>query len=755
MARSSGYDKMRESWNFGHRSHENVLQISKPIHKTPVEMEFRRPGDFQPGAFQDRRVRSDAIGVAISPPGEAAAVHGPSVTPVRTPQGRSLTHPRQSPQAQAQAEQSMSSPIRPILTLSIPREEAQLPPRAPPMPVGSSKNADVRDSVVTEFAEDGESDHRATANTQIWRPPPSDPQSATTYYVADKWGNWIMASANGSQPPPPPPPIEMPSPRDKTKAEKAKDALAAQKTVAGVPSSTLLEPARYAPVTPKLGSPIRFRDNGSAPRATSSVYSDFSPPQVVKPGPENPLPPPKAYMSLPRDKYEAGNTTAAQGTGTATRARNMPVRRSTGWEHRPSRDSATDIEDDVSDDELLENAGQVELSPVVESPRATGLSPVSYPRIQPHTRVVASSPTAETGDVMAETGFFPPLRTRTANPTKTAQSAAQPGLALGPAATVPSTGPPPQVPPKTAAVPQQFTAYKPSQKGFPPRTVNLNPNRNPAQILTGSPETRVGAFPATGPGSRVAAVGEERAVRQPPAVQAAPRVMSPGQQRKPSPRMLDAGQESRERADPRRMPPPITSPAAVGGYHQQQGKTSPAATSPFRSLPPTRLVVRQQEPSQPQLPKPQPQQQQQQQQWRPSYQAPPQQQNQERQRQQEQEQEQREQQEQQRQQEERQRQLQQQQQRPHQNAPMMDAPNVASSSLLAKRLGSDRAAALVLGGPGSSSKKSAAWKRQLRESQLAAQGQEGQMAHQLPATPGWLPRLTPTRKGGDLFLSVQ
>ena len=80
---------------------------------------------------------------------------------------------------------------------------------------------------------------------------------------------------------------------------------------------------------------------------------------------------------------------------------------------------------------------------------------------------------------------------------------------------------------------------------------------------------------------------------------------------------------------------------------------------------------------------------------------------------------------------------------------------MASSALLAKRLGSDRAAALVLGGPGSVPKKSAAWKRELRESQLAAQGLEGQMAQQLPATPGWLPRLTPTRKGDDLFLNVQ
>ncbi|KFH45836.1 hypothetical protein ACRE_033230 [Hapsidospora chrysogenum ATCC 11550] len=66
-----------------------------------------------------------------------------------------------------------------------------------------------------------------------------------------------------------------------------------------------------------------------------------------------------------------------------------------------------------------------------------------------------------------------------------------------------------------------------------------------------------------------------------------------------------------------------------------------------------------------------------------------------------------------------------------------------SSSLLAKRLGSDRAAQMTLAEPGGSSR--AKWRRE---------GPSGQQ-QDLPSTPGWRPKLTPTRRGDDLFLNVQ
>lgn len=77
----------------------------------------------------------------------------------------------------------------------------------------------------------------------------------------------------------------------------------------------------------------------------------------------------------------------------------------------------------------------------------------------------------------------------------------------------------------------------------------------------------------------------------------------------------------------------------------------------------------------------------------------------------------------------------------HHPSPVSEAST--SSSLLAKRLGSDRAAQMALTEPGGSS--SAKWRRE---------GPPGQQ-QDLPSTPGWRPKLTPTRRGDDLFLNVQ
>jgi hypothetical protein len=79
-----------------------------------------------------------------------------------------------------------------------------------------------------------------------------------------------------------------------------------------------------------------------------------------------------------------------------------------------------------------------------------------------------------------------------------------------------------------------------------------------------------------------------------------------------------------------------------------------------------------------------------------------------------------------------------------------ESNNSNASSLLAKRLGPDRAVALTLGGGGQGGIGKSGpgkWKRE--------DGRDGQGLEQLPATPGWLPKLTPTRRGDDLFLNVQ
>jgi hypothetical protein len=67
------------------------------------------------------------------------------------------------------------------LKLQIPGQNNPLPP----LPLAQNR----RESTMTEFEEDG---GILSPSGQIWRPPSAGPLSATTYYVADKNGNWIL-----------------------------------------------------------------------------------------------------------------------------------------------------------------------------------------------------------------------------------------------------------------------------------------------------------------------------------------------------------------------------------------------------------------------------------------------------------------------------------------------------------------------------------------------------------------------------------
>jgi hypothetical protein len=82
-----------------------------------------------------------------------------------------------------------------------------------------------------------------------------------------------------------------------------------------------------------------------------------------------------------------------------------------------------------------------------------------------------------------------------------------------------------------------------------------------------------------------------------------------------------------------------------------------------------------------------------------------------------------------------------------------------SSSLLAKRRGSEKAAALKLrNGEGKKWKVLDGQGKLMKEIEdrlrVGGEGMESER-EELPDTPGWVPRLTPTRKGDELFLSVQ
>ncbi|KAH8599182.1 hypothetical protein B0O99DRAFT_384574 [Bisporella sp. PMI_857] len=110
--------------------------------------------------------------------------------------------------------------------------------------------------------------------------------------------------------------------------------------------------------------------------------------------------------------------------------------------------------------------------------------------------------------------------------------------------------------------------------------------------------------------------------------------------------------------------------------------------------------------------------------------------------------------------------------RKNSNSGSIASQNSTNSSLLAKRLGAERAAALQLhtpqerGGSGGNNKtwrvlgldekeraKDAGWRPQLANGGgRELDGDQGTGG--LPRTPGWVPKLTPTRRGNELFLSV-
>lgn len=94
-------------------------------------------------------------------------------------------------------------PAKPSLSLKIPSPHPSPPPQPSSQPravttrVSTSQTPHTdRASVLTNMTGFADLDTEASEGGQIWRPPPSDPQSATTLYVADKWGNWVLNNTN-------------------------------------------------------------------------------------------------------------------------------------------------------------------------------------------------------------------------------------------------------------------------------------------------------------------------------------------------------------------------------------------------------------------------------------------------------------------------------------------------------------------------------------------------------------------------------
>lgn len=574
---SRGFGLLKSSQN------SPQLQISAPISKTPVEMDFRRPGDRE-------SILPSAIGLAISPPPSVASA---SMSAANTAHyGRSQ---RYTPEAQ----QAPALP-KPALTLTIPQESEQQQQQQPARRESRMASTN-RESVVTEFAEDGEQLDSAATGPRVWRPPPSDPQSATTYYVADKWGNWTLGSPDRRSQAAE---LEVPGRHSMTRAERARDALP-ESPVEGTANALPVPPK---PTVAKLGSPIAFRDKSTASGFTMSpsVYStNFStPPSIALPSGSNPmpknLPPPSTYFDLMR------KSSTADRRGSTHRRKS---RRASRADRRISSGSATTIESasgELDDEDMIDDEPQegMDLSPVEESPPCTpispGTSPVSYPPI-PGSR----QSTPQKGAALS---LFPsPLRTSVSNP----YGHQNPTIRAVEPVKSHRTPSPNQVP----RVGQSLN----------PGSLNPNHNYNPSKIRTGSPEVRAGP--------------------------SAPRQQQQQQQRRPSPAQQAS---SNLRVD------------TASGQRPMHHRVDSAQTL--------------------------------------------------------------------------------------QSA---ESYNSNASSLLAKRLGADRAAALALGGGAAGPSKPSKWKRDGGNGQ-GAPGFVTDGGHvPLPSTPGWLPKLTPTRRGDDLFLNVQ
>ncbi|KAL2264802.1 hypothetical protein VTJ83DRAFT_7312 [Remersonia thermophila] len=645
----------------------------------------------------------------IIPPAAAAVATTSAAAPAAQtrPQGSAPRNPPprvivSSPTEPQPTRMAGNSPPRPALTLAIPKQQTTI--IRPPAPA-------VRDSVVTEFAEDGEGD-QTSASTSVWRPPPSDPQSATTLYFADKNGNWILRNTSapnhaagpagdasgkaalGATPSRPAvqdarsSPIELPSPEHKTRAERAREAYG------GFSPDAVVSPLRL-PRKPeqqgRLGSPIAFRDQqqrrGQAQHSSPSLAS--STPEMAQRSRQAKMKSPSA------DVYFA--VSPEERDSRAGQKRDVGRRPSA----RFSQGSATSIEDAADDDDA---AAQMDLSPVVESPQtpiSPGKSPVTYPKI----------------------------RKRNNDEQPFGWNAGQGGDGY--------SMPRPRAVTPFAPQQQQQTGPRRPRDGVP----NLRPqaHRNPSQPRTGSPETRAGSVPPL----EEQYLQRQRQIGNPASYwnhqQSSPPPPPPQQQRK---------QQQQVAVQPPPPTPPYELPADIpalptGGnrryntppqqYHpylHQHAPGRPAYLPTPADTPQSRI---ERPPAQPLATQEFP-------------------------------------------------------------SAAVSTPTTASSttssqgSLLAKRLGADKAAALALTTPAAAGKsgKSNKWKKEVVEEPAAAeasrrQGQPGgsQGARrdmqqqqqqqqqqqerdefearygQVPITPGWVPELTPTRRGGDLYLNVR
>ncbi|KAI8168529.1 hypothetical protein K4K50_003241 [Colletotrichum sp. SAR 10_71] len=439
----TGFFPVREkdSWEFHpQEGPANIFHISPPLHHARSPSPPLQP---PPAARTRTSARTSwwpgAIGLAISRPQSTGTPKLPQQQQAR-PTSRLLP-----------AKPSLSSP-KPVLSIKIPKidlysssppqpQERQGPSQQTNSQILNERTAKLtapprthynlpRESTMTEFEEDGAltsapvTSARSQRSNNIWRPPSAatgkTPQSATTYYVADKNGNWVLgdpksathmaqlaeldasgASAGGGA---------------KSKPSYAESAmLAATASKAGIGHGAGSPIAPTAPRMPMPPAPVLLPaaeivpSNLSAPHQSrsSSVYSQnttrpnttFQPGVPLPNGASHPVPSMSfSHPEPPRRRSNSlGRRSSSKSKQPPAAASSVPVpsataatpqvkapQRSDSHDSHVSQASVTTIASSAATDPdpVLE---QSNLSPVVESPASntspTGRSPVSYPVI--------------------------------------------------------------------------------------------------------------------------------------------------------------------------------------------------------------------------------------------------------------------------------------------------------------------------------------------------------------------------------------
>ncbi|KAJ3567453.1 hypothetical protein NPX13_g6760 [Xylaria arbuscula] len=174
----------------------HIFHISPPILRTSKYRPdfFNRPApapilpqaNQQEPPVQSPNIDRNTIGLAISRPRSF-------VPPRPSPKIFSsfMSSPRPAEAPPLQRKPSKLLPPRPALTLDIP--PTTVPTGAPSSQVPPTTD---RTSTFTNLTGFADLDSEAAEGGQTWRPPPTDPQSATTLYVADKYGNWVLSNNN-------------------------------------------------------------------------------------------------------------------------------------------------------------------------------------------------------------------------------------------------------------------------------------------------------------------------------------------------------------------------------------------------------------------------------------------------------------------------------------------------------------------------------------------------------------------------------